>query len=232
MRTISILILLFFTYSLLGWLLEVTCKWIEQKKFINRGFLIGPYCPIYGYGVLIMTLLLSKYLNDPFTLWIMIILSCSLLEYFTSYILEKIFATRWWDYSKRKCNINGRICLETMIPFSFFGMLIMYKINPFFYTIYEKIPTMTLIILASLMSIIYITDNIISFKIIKDIQKVSKDTQKKQLLKKDDTERITMLVKKKIENSKKTLEKRIIHAFPNLELQRIKWQEKRKKHRK
>lgn len=222
MREISILFLLFMTYSFLGWCLEVGCKLIEKKKFINRGFLIGPYCPIYGYGALIMTIILIKYINDPVTLFIMIILSCSLLEYITSYALEKIFHTRWWDYSKKRFNINGRICLETMIPFGIFGMLIMYITNPFFYNIYNNLPNTILYIISVILFVIYIIDNIISFKIIKEIQNIGKEIEKKQIIKKDDTERITKLVKKQIENSKHTFEKRILHAFPNLELQKIK----------
>ena len=85
MEVICNYILLFFIYSFLGWCLEVGCKLVSDHKFVNRGFLIGPYCPIYGHGALIMTILLHKYLNDPVTLFIMIILVCSILEYFTSY---------------------------------------------------------------------------------------------------------------------------------------------------
>lgn len=168
-----------------------------------------------------MTIILIKYLEDPITLFIMIVLSCSILEYFTSYVLEKIFHTRWWDYSKRKFNINGRICLETMIPFGIFGLLIMYKINPFFFHLYEKMPNMALYTICIFLVLIYIIDNIVSYKIIKDIQQVSKETQKKQIIKRDDTERITSLVKKQIEASKSTFEKRVIHAFPNLQLKKI-----------
>ncbi len=226
MRNICILILLFFIYSVLGWCLEVSCKLIEKKRFINRGFLIGPYCPIYGYGALIMTIILSKYLEDPITLFIMIILSCSILEYYTSLALEKLFHTRWWDYSQKRFNINGRICLETMIPFGIFGLLIMYKINPFFYSLLEKIPNTILFIIVPVLIIIYIIDNIISFKIIENIQRKSKETQEKQIIKKDDTERITKLVRSQIEKSKKIFEKRIIHAFPNLELKKINMKKK------
>lgn len=231
MRHFCILILFFFTYAFLGWCLEVGCKLVEEKKFINRGFLIGPICPIYGYGALIMTLVLSKYLNDPITLFIMIILACSILEYATSYFLEKIFHTRWWDYSRRKWNINGRICLETMIPFGLFGMIIMFYINPFFYSIYEKIPNQILYPMSVIFFIIYIIDNVVSFKIINEIQKVNKETQQKQKIKKDDTERITKLVRKQIEASKKTLEKRILHAFPNLEMKKLEFKKKIKDRR-
>ena len=130
---IRILFLLFLMYSFTGWAIEVIGKLIEKGKFVNRGFLVGPYCPIYGVGCLSMILLLNRYINDPFTLFIMSILLFSFLEYFTSYFMEKIFKIRWWDYSRRKFNINGRICLETMIPFGLGGMLIMYIVNPFFF---------------------------------------------------------------------------------------------------
>ena len=63
-------ILLFFLYSFLGWVMEVTLKYIELKRFINRGFLIGPYCPIYGCGAVLITLLLQKFVNDPITLFL------------------------------------------------------------------------------------------------------------------------------------------------------------------
>lgn len=221
-------VFLFFIYSFLGWCLEVACKLVSDHKFVNRGFLIGPYCPIYGHGALIMTILLNRYLNDPVTLFIMIILCCSLLEYFTSYFLEKIFHTRWWDYSGYRFNINGRICLETMVPFGLFGLFIMYVTNPFFLGLINKISAPFLISLTVIFLIVYFIDNIISFKIIKNIQHVGEDIQKRQLVKKDDTERITHLVKKQVENSMKTFEKRIVHAFPHLQVLKIKVKKRRK----
>lgn len=220
-------VLLFFVYSFLGWCLEVACKLVSDHKFVNRGFLIGPYCPIYGHGALIMTLLLNRYLNDPVTLFIMIILCCSLLEYFTSYFLEKIFHTRWWDYSGYRFNINGRICLETMVPFGLFGLFIMYITNPFFLGLINKISTPILISLTIILLVVYLVDNIISFKIIKNIQHVGEAIQKKQLIKKDDTERITNLVKKQVEDSMKTFERRIVYAFPHLQVIKTKVKKRR-----
>lgn len=217
-KTICIYILLFFTYAFLGWCLEVICKLISEKKFVNRGLLIGPICPIYGYGVIIMTIFLKKYLNDPIALFILIIVSCSILEYATSYYLEKIYHTRWWDYSNYRFNINGRICLETMIPFGILGLLIMNYINPIILNFINSLPNYIIYILSTLFLITYIIDNIISSKIIHNIQKISKDIQQKQIIKKDDTERITKLVRKQIEKSMKRLDKRLIHAFPHLEM--------------
>ena len=207
---ISTYVLLFFLYSFIGWVLEVVCKLITHKKFVNRGFLIGPYCPIYGVGTLFMSIILDKYINDPITLFIMIILSCSILEYITSFILEKLFRTRWWDYSTYRFNINGRICLETMIPFGFIGLFIMHISNPFFIILIEKLPDLFAIILATVILVLFIIDCIASFQIINSLKNVSKD------IKKDSTEKVTEQVRKIIKKQNKLLQKRILNAFPNL----------------
>ena len=104
----------------------------------------------------------------------------------------------------------------------------MYVTNPFFLGMIEKISMPILYLLTIVLSLVYIIDNVISFKIIKNIQHVSEDVQKRQIIKKDDTERITKLVKKHVENSMKTFEKRIIHAFPHLQVIKKKVKERRK----
>ena len=123
--------LFFIGYSVLGWCMEVVVKRIQYGRFINRGFLIGPYCPIYGVGALLITLALERYRSDPLALFVMGMTVCAILEYLTSYVMERIFHARWWDYSSKRFNINGRICLDTMIPFGLLGLLIMYVLNPF-----------------------------------------------------------------------------------------------------
>ncbi len=206
---IAMLFMLFITYSIIGWCMEVTCKLIELKKFINRGFLIGPYCPIYGWGCILITVLLNKYMKDPLALFVMAIVICSILEYFTSYFMEKIFKARWWDYSRRKFNINGRICLETMIPFGLLGLILSYFINPFFVKIYSLIPNTLLIIISIILFVIFIVDNCISYTIMfkLKIPKIS--------ISKDSTEEITSYVKKIIAN-RSWLNKRLVKAFPNM----------------
>ena len=131
-NTIKIYFLLFLIYSFVGWCMEVGLKLVERKKFVNRGFLLGPYCPIYGYGAILITLLLNDFKSKPVILFLMAILICGILEYLTSFFMEKIFHLRWWDYSKKKFNINGRICLDTIVPFGILGTVIMYVTNPFF----------------------------------------------------------------------------------------------------
>ena len=150
----------------MGWVMEVIYTYITDHKLINRGFLIGPVCPIYGVGLMLITSLLKEYTNKPLVLFILAITICMVVEYFTSYILEKIFNARWWDYSQHRFNINGRICLETTIPFGIGGLGVMYIINPAI-TKLLMIPSHKLtIILGSIFLVIFITDIIISFSIV------------------------------------------------------------------
>lgn len=127
---IKMYFLLFIIYSFIGWSIEVIGVLVRDKRFVNRGFLIGPYCPIYGFGGISIVFFLTKFMNDPIALFVMAIFICSVLEYSTSFIMEKIFKTRWWDYSDKKFNINGRICLETMWAFGALACFVMYIVNP------------------------------------------------------------------------------------------------------
>lgn len=215
------LFLLFMLYSIMGWLLEVTCKLIEKHKFINRGFLIGPYCPIYGHGAILMILLLSKYQSDPLLLFTMSIVICSILEYFTSYIMEKVFKARWWDYSRRKFNINGRICLETMLPFGILACLVMYVLNPFFESKINLLPDLAVLIIAGILFVIYLVDNFVSFKIISGFSKTVKKVAK------DSTEEITNKVRSVLKQ-KNILTKRLTEAFPKFQA-KLKEMTRRKK---
>lgn len=85
--------------------MEISFTLYKDKTLVNRGFLMGPYCPIYGCGCILIILLLKRYLNDFIALFIMSMVICSILEYLTSYIMEKLFKARWWDYSDRRFNI-------------------------------------------------------------------------------------------------------------------------------
>lgn len=211
---IRIYFLLFLIYSVVGWIMEVVLGLIKSHKFVNRGFLIGPYCPIYGTGAILITLGLQKYREDWFTLFIMAILICGLLEYVTSFLMEKIFKARWWDYSDMRFNINGRICLETLLPFGVLGLIITYISNPFFLGLLSQIPDLVLTILSSVLLVIFLVDNVISFNIIANVRKATKKVSKENI--RDNTEEITKKVKE-ILLSKSILNKRLVHAFPKLE---------------
>ena len=199
MVTVENYILLFFIYSCLGWLMEVINVLITTKKLVNRGFLIGPYCPIYGYGAILMTLLLQNLTAYPILLFILGLVICSLLEYLTSFFMEKLFHARWWDYSNKKFNINGRICLSNMIAFGILGCIVIYIFNPFFFDKMQYIPNMVLNILCIVFPIIYIVDNICSINIIKNIE-IAKEIIK------DNTEEI----RKKVRDSKQVLANKLV----------------------
>lgn len=208
---IRIYFLLFMIYSVIGWCMEVTCKLIQYKRFINRGFLIGPYCPIYGYGAILITILLKKYIYDPWVLFVMAILVCGTLEYLTSFFMEKIFKARWWDYSQRKFNLNGRVCFGTIIPFGILGLFIMYVSNPFLLEKLELIPEVWLNWISGILFTIYIVDNIVSTFVIRYVKKAELIAGKDL----DNTEEMTTKVKEILEN-KSVLHRRLVKAYPTL----------------
>lgn len=214
-QTIETYFLLFISYAFLGWCMEVGCKYVQFGKFINRGFLIGPYCPIYGWGAIAITILLKRYTYDPLVLFIMSTLVCSIIEYFTSYFMEKKYHARWWDYSSKKFNINGRICLETLIPFGILGLFIMYVTNPMLFKIYQSMSEIVVHIISITLFIIFIVDNIISSNIISSV-----NVEGSKLVK-DNTEEITEKVKQ-ILREKSWLHRRLINAYPNLKDIRVK----------
>ena len=232
LEKIEIYIILFFTYSFAGWFMESFGGIFKEKKLINRGFLIGPYCPVYGVGVIAITILLSKYTNDLPVLFVLCILICGVLEYSTSYIMEKQFHARWWDYRNKKFNINGRICLETLLPFGIVGTLIIYYANPFFEKIYMSIPANLLNIITAVLSILFIIDTIVSFIIISSFKGeifASKDNTEEISNKvKDKTEEIGNKVKDKTEEALEKAEEDFKLFGKELKLRRIQFEKKAK----
>lgn len=122
--------LYFWIYSFLGWAVESTICSVNEHKIINRGFLSGPICPIYGSGAMIVILSLTPFLAHPVFLFIDAVVLTSILEYFTSYAMEKLFHARWWDYSKHHFNLNGRICLKSSLFFGVLSLAVMYLLHP------------------------------------------------------------------------------------------------------
>ena len=211
MFTVSKYFLYFIIYSFLGWLMEVCYVYIREKKFVNRGFLIGPICPIYGYGVLAIIFLIGKDTSDVLGVFLKAILICSLLEYFTSYFMEKIFKARWWDYSKGKFNINGRICLETMLPFGILACAVVYLLHPLVVRFINIFSSTLIIVIVIIIFIIYLVDNIISFNV---MNKIKKEIKKQAV---DNTELIRKRVIEWIESSSK-LYRHIKNAYPKFEI--------------
>ena len=118
-------------YSLAGWILESVCKTIEQRKFVNSGFLNGPFCPIYGFGAIIMLLCLNFLKDKSILLFIAGFFILSIWEYLVGVFLEKTFKTKYWDYSHLKFNIHGRVCLKNSLFWGILGVLFIRYIHPF-----------------------------------------------------------------------------------------------------
>lgn len=220
-QNIETYILLFTIYAVIGWLMEVSLSFIQHHKFINRGFLIGPYCPIYGFGGVVITLLLSNFMNiiDNVSivdsLWIstiVIMFICGTLEYATSFVMEKLFHARWWDYHRFKFNINGRVCLETLLPFTIIGQIILRYANPVFLGLIGNIHQPWLHICTIVILAIFAIDVSVSYNIIHSFKKISNEA-------KDNTEEITKKVKDII--SKTWRGRRLVTAFPNVNIEVI-----------
>ena len=199
-------ILLFFVSAVLGWIMEVTCKLFEFHRFINRGFLIGPYCPIYGVGAVVITATLTRYADSPVIVFIMAILICGTLEYLTSYAMEKLFHARWWDYSQRRWNINGRICAVTLIPFGILGLVMIYLVKPFLFRLFAQIPQPWMDGVCAVLVAVFLTDTVISTTILGKIRHTA------ELASGDSTEAITHIVREKLQA--RPLVRRTLRAFP------------------
>lgn len=223
MYTFTYYFLIFIIYAILGWIMETCLCSISQKKLVNRGFLIGPYCPIYGWGCLAIIFLLKPYTKDPLVLICMTIIICSILEYFTSWIMEKIFHARWWDYSNKKYNIEGRICLKNSIFFGIGGVLVLLIIQPFVENILNSIDKNVLIIIGTILFIIFLIDNICSFVIIGKMRIVVNKVRS------DISDEIGKRVKEIVFNQS-IFSRRLLIAYPDIKLPDIKIKRLHKKH--
>jgi len=121
----------FITYSVLGWAMEIILCSLSKGKLIERGFLKGPYCPIYGIGCLLILTVTGQFVLNPFYVFILSMIVTSALEFFSGYALEELFGQRWWDYSDHKYNLMGHICLKNAIAFGVLSLLIVYIVHPY-----------------------------------------------------------------------------------------------------
>lgn len=152
----------FFTYSFIGWIYESILCSITEKKFVNRGFLRGPFCPVYGFGAVICILFLYQRSDNIFVLFFMGMLLTSTLEYITAALLEKLFKSKWWDYSNQRFNIKGRVFLLGAIVFGVFAVLLIKVIHPQIATLTAQIPEfqryiLSVVLLALLAFDLYVT---------------------------------------------------------------------------
>ena len=131
---------LFFLLSIFGWVWEGFLYLFKDDVYVNRGFLSGPWLPIYGIGGIMLELLFHKWRDRPVMTFVSSMILCTVLEYLAGWYLELTWKVKWWDYSEMPLNLHGRICLMSSLLFGLGGMLLVWVISPLFYSLYRKVP--------------------------------------------------------------------------------------------
>ena len=206
------LVLLFFAYAFLGWCIEVTLKYFQFHRFINRGFLTGPWLPIYGSGAALITVVIRGLSPLEFsvgTTFAVSFLLCGVLEYLTSYVLEKRFHARWWDYSQKPMNLHGRVWIGNLILFGLGGVLIVDLINPLLLRLSEHMSFSLRGILALSLSAAFIADYVMSHFVLKLIKTGVESSEA------DNTEAISREVRLLLGN-RSVFYRRFAEAYPEV----------------
>lgn len=162
MQYVEKLILYFTIYSFVGWFCEVIYCSIKLKKIVNRGFLAGPVCPVYGFGALFVIWLLQPVSSSIPVVFLCAIVITSTVEYITGWLLETFFRTRWWDYSNKRFNLEGRVCLENSIYFAILSLLLVNAIHPLTEYLIWCIPELYITIISMTIMLVFVVDSILT----------------------------------------------------------------------
>lgn len=155
-------VLIFFSLSFIGWIWEVLFHIVSEGRFVNRGTMYGPWIPIYGYGGLLILILLKKIRTKPVLFFICAMLLVGILEYSTAWYLETFNNARWWDYTGYFFNIDGRVCLEGLLVFGFGGAAVTYFVAPSLNDTFNKIKPKIATIICMVLLCFYFVDFIFS----------------------------------------------------------------------
>lgn len=169
--TLYEILLIFFTYGFLGWCAEVAFATLKTGTFVNRGFLNGPICPIYGFGMVIVVILLTPLTGSISALFFGSMVLTTALEFFTGWVLEKLFHTKWWDYTDRKFNLKGYICLEFSILWGLACLCIMRILHPVIMNVLHWIPHKVGLVLLAMCIVLMIVDLAATITAIRGLQK-------------------------------------------------------------
>ena len=206
------LILLFFAYAFLGWCIEVTLKYIQFHRFINRGFLTGPWLPIYGSGAALITIAvkgLSPLESSVGTTFVLSFILCGTIEYLTSFFLEKRFHARWWDYSQKPMNLHGRVWIGNLILFGLGGVLIIELINPLLLRLSDCMSFRLKEILAIALSAVFAADYVMSHFVLKLVKTGVESSEA------DDTETINKEIHLLL-SDRSVFHRRFAEAYPEV----------------
>nr|WP_319474943.1 putative ABC transporter permease [uncultured Sphaerochaeta sp.] len=159
---LTLLIWYFFCYAILGYIVEVLYCSIRQGTLVNRGFLHGPYLPIYGFGAVLVIFIFARITNNPFVLFFISVIGTSILEYATGYLSETLFSIRLWDYSTAHFNLKGRICLLNSTLFGLLSLFVTYGVHPHLSALFEHFTPAVMEHGAKIIIILFSVDTTIS----------------------------------------------------------------------
>ena len=195
----------FIIYSILGWMMESIVRSISEKKIINTGFLKGPLCPIYGFGAIIMFLFLDRFENNIILLFFIAIIILSIWEYLVGVLLEKMFHTKYWDYSDQKFNIQGRVCLVNSICWGVLGVVFVKYIHPFDQEIIQQVDIHLLHYVIGIITLVALVDMITSVIKVKNIKDTLEKVEKLNIEIKEKLKEIKELTKEVEKSSDKII---------------------------
>lgn len=211
-RELAAWFMLFIVYSFLGWFMEMFITIVFHGRAYNRGFLIGPLCPIYGIAGVLITLIVGQQEN-MLEIFCVVMIFGAVIEYTTSYMMEKLFHARWWDYSDQPFNVNGRICLGAIFGFGALGVLAVKIITPFLFHLFYSLDSVWLIWIAAILAVILVCDLIISLNLILRFKKTTKAVDG------DVAEEITEYIRS-VFSERGRLNRRLLRAFPEMKVKK------------
>ncbi len=227
MQVLYEIVFIFIIYSFIGWVLESLYKSILQKRIVNSGFLGGPFCPIYGCGALIMYFALESLKSNIVFLFLAGFIILSIWEYIVGFFLELVFKTKYWDYSDKFCNINGRVCLLNSFFWGVLGILFILVIHPFIVDMVSFIPRTYVIVFLVVSSTYILADtivtatNIIKVNInLEKLEKMENEIRRRIIVMKKLNKRKEIILKNKIETGIETIAKNIEEQRNRIESER------------
>lgn len=149
---------LFFFYSFIGWCIEVCAAAVQHRKFVNRGFVAGPLCPIYGFGAILFEIFLPELTEDPFFLFLGGFVLASLLEYSTGMFFEKVYKKKLWDYSRFRYNVGGYICLPFSLLWGALSVVTVMFADPLLCGLFDRIPHLLSVVLLLVLGSLLLLD--------------------------------------------------------------------------
>ena len=157
-------VFMFFLYVMIGWVYESTVESLYHRKFINRGSLKGPYIPIYGVGACVILLVALPFRDNGFLVFLSGLICCTILEYFTGWLMETLFNKQFWDYSMLKLTYKNRISLLSSLVWGVMSLLMVYVIYPFMSWLCFAVPYPLIVVFDCLMMVIMSIDIIWTVK--------------------------------------------------------------------